>query len=86
MDHKPWSVAAEKAKCCTCGYEWVKGLCGGHSCSDVLLKRIAELEADRTDLISSCKEVYGFMTDKIREDELLGIINRLYHTISKVTK
>lgn len=31
--------------CPTCGYNWVKGQSGSHYCSDLLLKRIEELEA-----------------------------------------
>ena len=34
----------EKVKCCTCGYEWFKGMDGSHSCSTELLKKIERLE------------------------------------------
>ena len=29
--------------CCTCGYEWKRGLHGGHSCSDTLLIKVKSL-------------------------------------------
>jgi len=30
--------------CCDCGYVWEHGQHGGHSCSDLLLKKIENLE------------------------------------------
>lgn len=34
-----------ESTCCTCGYTWPTGQHGGHSCTDQLLARVAELEA-----------------------------------------
>lgn len=30
--------------CCTCGYSWQTGMNAGHSCSDTLLEKVANLE------------------------------------------
>ena len=30
----------EMCACCTCGYEWKKGLHGGHNCATYLQKKI----------------------------------------------
>lgn len=32
----------EMSKCCTCGYEWKTGEHGGHSCAEILQKRMQE--------------------------------------------
>ena len=32
----------EYCRCCTCGYEWRKGLNGSHSCAENLQKQLAE--------------------------------------------
>jgi hypothetical protein len=47
MSEQSEQNAPERCSCCTCGYTWVKGQHGGHSCADQLLARIAELEAER---------------------------------------
>ena len=31
--------------CCTCGYEWKRGLHGGHSCADRLLLKVNKLRS-----------------------------------------
>lgn len=35
----------ERCSCCTCGYTWVKGQHGGHSCAQVMEVTIADLRA-----------------------------------------
>lgn len=47
MSEQSEQNAPERCSCCTCGYTWVKGQYGGHSCADQLLARVAELEAER---------------------------------------
>jgi hypothetical protein len=34
----------EYCRCCTCGYEWRKGLNGSHSCAENLQRQLAEAE------------------------------------------
>lgn len=34
----------KKSKCCTCGYEWITGENGSHSCSQELNKRLKKIE------------------------------------------
>jgi len=36
----------EKAKCCDCGYEWLKGQHGGHSCVNQLRQQLEAAEAE----------------------------------------
>ena len=31
--------------CCTCGYEWKRGLHGGHSCAETLLNKVKKLRS-----------------------------------------
>lgn len=38
---------SETFECPKCGYQWPKGAHGGHSCSDLLLKKLEEVKAER---------------------------------------
>lgn len=40
-----------RVACCTCGYEWVAGQDGSHSCSRQMAGTIARLTAERDDLV-----------------------------------
>lgn len=39
-------VAAKFSTCCTCGYSWLAGKDGSHSCAEYLLQKIKRLERD----------------------------------------
>lgn len=39
-------VALKLSTCCTCGYSWLTGQDGSHSCSNYLLQKIKRLEHD----------------------------------------
>lgn len=45
MSEKSEQNAPERCSCCTCGYTWVKGQHGGHSCAQVMEVTIADLRA-----------------------------------------
>ena len=34
------------SECCTCGFKWITGQDGHHSCSEVLLSRLKKLELE----------------------------------------
>ena len=39
-------MSGQKVACCTCGYKWVSGRDGRHSCTTAMSKRIKQLELD----------------------------------------
>lgn len=45
MSEKAQQNAPERCSCCTCGYTWVKGQHGGHSCAQVMEVTVADLRA-----------------------------------------
>ncbi len=45
MSEKAEQNAPERCSCCTCGYTWVKGQHGGHSCAQVMEVTVADLRA-----------------------------------------
>jgi len=62
----------EKFPCYTCGYKWVKGAHGGHSCSKLLLQRINRLQSmlrGRLDLIK-CGIAHNFPKNSPYENDL----------------
>ncbi len=45
MSEQSEQNAPERCSCCTCGYTWVKGQYGGHSCAQVMEVTLADLRA-----------------------------------------
>lgn len=45
MSEKAQQNAPERCSCCTCGYTWVKGQHGGHSCAQAMEVTVADLRA-----------------------------------------
>ena len=41
-----FGVASKFSTCCTCGYSWLTGKNGSHSCADYMLQKIKRLERD----------------------------------------
>jgi hypothetical protein len=42
----PPSEKKERSECATCGYAWVTGTSGDHSCSEILARRLKYKERD----------------------------------------
>jgi hypothetical protein len=41
---------SDKCTCCTCGYQWVRGLDGSHSCTSHMSKELDQLRAENAQL------------------------------------
>ncbi len=51
------------SKCCTCGYEWLTGTDGSHSCSSVMVKTIETLKDKAHKLDVTYFEINNIMNE-----------------------
>lgn len=71
MSEKAEQNAPERCSCCTCGYTWVKGQYGGHSCAQVMEVTVAEKDHEIERLTSQLE--HWLSLDKQRDAELAAL-------------
>ncbi len=67
---------SDTCQCCTCGYKWLAGRSGEHSCAEHLLKQVSRLEKEwkKENRIIELLIVGGFVTkEKVEEARTLLI-------------
>ena len=75
-----------KSQCCTCGYEWITGRDGSHSCSQEMAKTIAAQQKQIDELMEVVKAVahigidFGFGKYELEQDKI-DEARRLYELL-----
>jgi hypothetical protein len=57
----------EYCRCCTCGYEWRKGLDGSHSCAENLERQLADRNRSHIELHKDYNKKYNECEDLQRQ-------------------
>lgn len=65
---------SETFECPKCGYRWPKGAHGGHSCSDLLLKKLEAVNAECLELVQTLKAILHLRPPYIKANKLVAII------------
>lgn len=80
--------------CCTCGFKWLKGKHGGHSCAEMLTAKLKEHE-NRIGILQqaddACRDIHGFLdtfTERFGEDGVPGddVVTRVKNIVAELSR